>query len=210
MASLLRSRRAWIVAVATIGVVVTVFILSRGAAPSRGVLVRLDPEQPYQILFGRGSGWHGLDTVKVHSGGTVTLQRSNLQANGWESATLKLPKGALAELVGAVEENRLLALNREYRKEGIADGTASSHGVSSSLDNTRARFGGRTGQRCHAAGQGQAARRTRAADQVVIRSPAAAIGALACPMPACGYRPAHLLTCAGGELQGGSQRVRAK
>jgi hypothetical protein len=120
MASLLKSRRIWLVAVTVVTVASILWPLT---APLRGVLVCLDPERDYHIELGRGSGWHGLDTVKVRSDGTVTLHRMSHPFDRWETATLRLPPTALALVVDAVGQNRLLALKREYHEESIADGT---------------------------------------------------------------------------------------
>jgi hypothetical protein len=83
----------------------------------------LDPTRPWRIEFGRGSGWHGLNTVVVASDGTAVLH--SLRGNDreyWETITLRLPPAALADVVAAVEENRLLGLRRAYAAS-VHDGT---------------------------------------------------------------------------------------
>jgi hypothetical protein len=131
---LLRSFPACVLAaiVAVGGVALWRLHADRRGAPDRGDELRtLDPSMPYRIEFGRGSGWHGLDTAKLLQDGTVTLHR---QARGtdrdtgrihvfWETATLKLSRQALEKVVAAVEANRVLDLDRVYREPGVFDGT---------------------------------------------------------------------------------------
>jgi hypothetical protein len=115
---LLKSRRAW--AVAILAGPVLVVLWWQLPPYFRGFIARLEPDQPWLIEFGRGSGWHGLDTVKVLQDGTVILHRG--YDNSWETARLHLPKSALAQLLGAVQKNRLVELDREY-DGAVADGT---------------------------------------------------------------------------------------
>jgi hypothetical protein len=125
MAFPLKFRRSFIAALAA-GVTAAALWHLTGHSPSN--LVRLDPAVPYVIEFGRGSGLHGLDTVRVLQDGTVTLHRRSRTFDGKEAhlgvetATLKLPEGPLAEVVTAVEKNRLLSLDRAYHGK-MADGT---------------------------------------------------------------------------------------
>jgi len=71
--------------------------------------------------FGRGSGWHGLDTVKIFRDGTVTLHRQ-VRNPYWETTTFKLADEAMTEVLSAVDANRLSALLKEY-DGSVADGT---------------------------------------------------------------------------------------
>jgi hypothetical protein len=127
MLSLLKSRRAW-AGFAGVGLLVVVgvglVVLWRPTA----ALFHLDPGRPYRLEFGRGSGWHGLDTIKVLQDGTVTLHRQRHESDGqalhgyWETARLKLPPEALARVVDAIEEHRLLGMDKGYHG-GAVDGT---------------------------------------------------------------------------------------
>jgi hypothetical protein len=86
----------------------------------------IDPEQAFRLEFGRGSGMRGLETVRITQDGRVALyrhQRSQPQQGGWESASLQLASGALAEVLKAVEANGLMALGRAYHDPDVADGT---------------------------------------------------------------------------------------
>src|SRR5262249_22328392 len=122
---LLKSPRAWAVSV-MIGFALVALVF-RSAYP-RGELSRLDPALPCRIEFGRGSGWHGLDTVLVLEDGTVVLHRLSQEDDGRgmrrfvETASLNLTAESLAEVREAVEKNRLLELSRRYHG-GAADGT---------------------------------------------------------------------------------------
>lgn len=91
-----------------------------GCADSHQPLARIDPTKAFQIEFGRGSGWHGLDTIAVESSGAVTLFRRG--ADAWETGTLSLPSKAVDDVVAAVEGNALLRLNRVYQDPRVADG----------------------------------------------------------------------------------------
>lgn len=82
----------------------------------------LDPSQPFVIEFGRGSGRHGLDVVKVDETGFVRLSR--VQGHpGTESASLQLSIADIATLVGLVNTNQLTSMGRAYSDPRIADGT---------------------------------------------------------------------------------------
>jgi hypothetical protein len=88
----------------------------------------IDPTQPFWLEFGRGSGWHGLDIVKIDQTGRAVLQRMNSEHRNdaavlpWEVATLRLSREALAEVLKAVESNGLTGLHKGYHQD-IADGT---------------------------------------------------------------------------------------
>jgi hypothetical protein len=89
----------------------------------------IDRTQPFWLEFGRGSGWHGLNTVKLDQTGRVLLHRmkytreENVIVQSWEVATLQLPQEQLAEVVKAVESNNLMGLHKAYHDKNIADGT---------------------------------------------------------------------------------------
>jgi len=86
----------------------------------RGGLTRLDPAAPYRIEFGRGSGWHGLDTVKVTDDGSVVLHV--FRHNAWYVGGMSLPQPALAQVLEAVDDNHLLAMHKGYHAD-VCDGT---------------------------------------------------------------------------------------
>jgi hypothetical protein len=64
---------------------------------------------------------HGLDIVKVRENESVFLQRRS-PTGAWQTATLELSKDSLAEVVAAVDDNRLFELRKEYHAN-VADGT---------------------------------------------------------------------------------------
>src|SRR5262249_50895911 len=88
----------------------------------------IDHTQPFWLEFGRGSGWHGLDTIKIDQTGRVILHRmkserqENVNVLSWEVGTLQLSPEGLAEVLKAVESNNLMSLHKAYH-EDIADGT---------------------------------------------------------------------------------------
>jgi hypothetical protein len=89
---------------------------------------RIDPGKPWRLEFGRGSGWHGLDTIKLDNDGRLVLHRLKPERQGdtiahsWETASLELPADAVAKVLEAVEAHRLLELNKAYHA-AVADGT---------------------------------------------------------------------------------------
>jgi hypothetical protein len=87
---------------------------------------RIEPARPWRLGLGRGSGWHGFDTVKLDQTGRVILHRLSssrrtcLLVSDWETATLRLRPAALSEVLAAVEEHRLLELDRAYHASRTA------------------------------------------------------------------------------------------
>jgi hypothetical protein len=81
----------------------------------------LDPSKPFVVEFGRGSGWHGLDVVKVDQTGSVQLSR--ISGQNVESTSLQLSNTDLATLVGLVNANQLTSMARMYADPRIVDGT---------------------------------------------------------------------------------------
>lgn len=81
--------------------------------------VQIDPKKPCRIEFGRGSGWHGLDTITISEDGTVVL---HVQRATWYKATMQLTGESLAKVWQAVEDNHLLKLHKAYHGD-VADGT---------------------------------------------------------------------------------------
>lgn len=81
---------------------------------------RLIPVEAYRIEFVRGSGWHGLDTIKVNQDGTVVLHR--LAGSDCYTATIHLSEQSVAQILQAIEDNHLLGMDRAYHAN-VADGT---------------------------------------------------------------------------------------
>ena len=90
--------------------------------------VRIDPDAAWRIEFGRGSGWHGLDTVAIDRDGRLVLHRLRSErreggtTHSWETAAARLPADAVAGVLGAAEANGLPGLSRAYHAD-VADGT---------------------------------------------------------------------------------------
>lgn len=84
---------------------------------------RLDLDQPWSITFGRGSGWHGLDTIQLDQEGQAAFHRqSDVFLTSWETATAQLPPDAVTKVLESVESNRLLGLDRAFHAD-VHDGT---------------------------------------------------------------------------------------
>jgi hypothetical protein len=88
----------------------------------------IDRTQPFLLEFGRGSGLHGLNTIKLDQTGLVILHQikiehdQNVSVISWEVATLQLQPEAVGEVLKLIESNRLMRLHKAYH-EDIADGT---------------------------------------------------------------------------------------
>jgi hypothetical protein len=116
---LLKSRRGWAVVLALAGLAWLV------TPRLRGLLMQCDPAVPWVVELGRGSGMHGLDTVKVFQDGTVVLHRRD--AGGWPAGgadvtRFTLPEHALSQVLDGLAKYRLLDLEPVYRR-GVRDGT---------------------------------------------------------------------------------------
>jgi hypothetical protein len=85
---------------------------------------QIDPAQPFRLELGRGSGWHGLDTIRIDQQGKAILYRQKLveQQATWENATFQLRPDAVAEVLKSVEANGLMHLHRAYHAD-VSDGT---------------------------------------------------------------------------------------
>src|SRR5258708_6474960 len=88
----------------------------------------LHPSTPWRIELGRGSGWHGLNTIKIDQDGRVAFHRlrSDRRDDGillsWETATAKMRQEDVAKVLDAVGANRLLDLDKAYHAD-VCDGT---------------------------------------------------------------------------------------
>lgn len=117
--SKIRRRRGALIVVAFLLIgVAAVLVVGHNRAT-----LTIDRNQPFWIEFGRGSGWHGLDTVKLDQTGRIVLHRLQRINAAWEVTTLQLPPEAVAEVLLSVESNKLMSLDNEYHDENIHDGT---------------------------------------------------------------------------------------
>jgi len=111
-------------------IAVTLAVIGGGvyilAARNDSPAFTIDRSQPFRLEFGRGSGWHGLDTVKLDQAGRVVLHRAkgeSISVISWETATLQLSPELLAEVLKAVESNDLMTLRKKYHEEDVRDGS---------------------------------------------------------------------------------------
>jgi hypothetical protein len=82
--------------------------------------IKLDITKPFQISLGRGSGWHGLDTIEINQSGIVTLHK--MTKNGWQSGQLKIDNLSLNLILDKFHDLNLLQLNKKYAAN-VHDGT---------------------------------------------------------------------------------------
>jgi hypothetical protein len=79
-----------------------------------------DAERAFQLRLGRGSGWHGLETIAIEPSGATTMYRGeNVE---WETATMMLDAEALAAIGRAVADEEIARMHREYHGD-VVDGT---------------------------------------------------------------------------------------
>ena len=82
---------------------------------------RINQEKSFQISFGRGSGWHGLDTIAVDQNGLAVLHE--ITQNGIRRSSFSLPRNDLNAVVSLIDACDIMKLDREYHDESIMDGT---------------------------------------------------------------------------------------
>ncbi|MCP4113680.1 MAG: hypothetical protein GY749_50500 [Desulfobacteraceae bacterium] len=105
----------------------TNFPLSRTESDSRKI--DFDPSKPYRLEIGRGSGWLGLNTIKIEENGSVAVyilkeeQREDVIYSYCENGLLKLAEEDMRIIADKIAELEILDMDRSYYAEGISDGT---------------------------------------------------------------------------------------
>lgn len=94
----------------------------RGTNPSPRSSFVLDASKPFIVELGRGSGWRGLDIVRIDQTGSVELQRVKQDAS-IESAALRLSAAGIKKVVDLINARQLTSMAHTYSDPGIADGT---------------------------------------------------------------------------------------
>lgn len=90
--------------------------------PAKGPAFVVDPARDFHFEFGRGSGWHGLETVAFGTDGVVTLFRLHPQV-GWQRSSLKLDADAIGRLFSVVNSEGIMKMPAIYHHTEILDGT---------------------------------------------------------------------------------------
>jgi hypothetical protein len=81
----------------------------------------IGPDQEFELQFGRGSGWHGLDLLRVASDGRATYEYQP-QWGTWIRKTFVVDIERMRELRAAVNDLNVWGMQRAYSR-GVADGT---------------------------------------------------------------------------------------
>jgi hypothetical protein len=83
----------------------------------------IEPTKPFELHFGRGSGWRGLDTVQIKTNGDVILYRQvrNLSQREWQTATLTISKSDHKAICDALITNQVLNLHNQVATN-VSDG----------------------------------------------------------------------------------------
>ena len=89
--------------------------------------LRINAGQPWELHFGRGSGWHGLNTLSLDHSGYLQLQCHGVgtrepEASAHMTAAVQLSQADVANVLRALEETRVLELERAYHAD-VHDGT---------------------------------------------------------------------------------------
>ena len=81
-------------------------------------------DKTYRLEFGRGSGWHGLDTIKIDDSNQVTLHRLR-EENGvlhWEHTEVDLTASDKQEIGQLIVDLGIPKMKRSYHAD-VHDGT---------------------------------------------------------------------------------------
>ena len=96
--------------------------------PDDRPVFHIDPDRPWRIDLGRGSGMDGLDTVTLDQSGRVRLYQHteawlhNEIGLPWETAEGRISPDAVAAVLAAAASNRLTELQHKYLTN-VCDGT---------------------------------------------------------------------------------------
>lgn len=82
----------------------------------------IQPEQPFHLEFGRGSGREGLDLVTVNGTGQTTMFRINYGLSRWETAQMRLSTNTLNQIVKAINRLKITGMAKAYHAK-VYDGT---------------------------------------------------------------------------------------
>lgn len=88
----------------------------------------IDFKKPFKIEFGRGSGWHGLDTIKIFSDGKIVIhdiyfeKEKDVTVQYCKTTSFILGSKDLKLIIDFIERE-LLSLHEHYHDPGVMDGT---------------------------------------------------------------------------------------
>ncbi|MFI5380547.1 MAG: hypothetical protein ACHRHE_14720 [Tepidisphaerales bacterium] len=78
-------------------------------------------DSTFEFQLGQGSGWHGLDLIKITADGKAVYQYES-SSNVWSRKTFQLTAVEMQSLADQVNELKIVALD-DYYKANIHDGT---------------------------------------------------------------------------------------
>ena len=81
----------------------------------------LPPDSKFEFQFGRGSGWHGLDLLRITSNGQAEYEFQTT-AGEWRRKTFLVPEKQIVDLREAINDLGILDLRKSYHGD-VADGT---------------------------------------------------------------------------------------
>ncbi len=80
----------------------------------------IQPDETFELQFGRGSGWHGLDVLRITSDGKAVYEYQT-DLGIWERKRFALDAEVLADLRGAIGTLNPWEMDREYHAN-VCDG----------------------------------------------------------------------------------------
>jgi hypothetical protein len=79
-------------------------------------------DEKFDFQLGRGSGWHGLDLLRITSDGVAVYEYQTKLGGGWERKTFLVDRARLDALSDTINNLRIKDLKRAYHGN-VADGT---------------------------------------------------------------------------------------
>ena len=91
------------------------------SVPDKRPVFSIQSDTSFAIEFGRGSGWHGLDTISIDEIGMVLIHQ--ITNSGLEKSSFTLKPSEVMDILASLRLHEIMNLDREYHDESIADGT---------------------------------------------------------------------------------------
>jgi hypothetical protein len=99
-----------------VGGVFIIFAMAGWRAPD------MRPDEKFEFQFGRGSGWHGLDVVRITSDGSASYEYQS-ESDVWRRKVFEIDADVLEALREKINSVNVMDMQRSYSNPSIADGT---------------------------------------------------------------------------------------
>src|SRR5262245_25938730 len=104
-----------------LGAIATVLLVGGVYVWRVGSPDRIIPDEKFELQFGRGSGWHGLDLLRITSDGNAWYEYQEILGE-WQRKRFHVGAKQIQELREAIDTLDLWELARSYHAD-VADGT---------------------------------------------------------------------------------------